>query len=128
MASRSVVVETKSRHRLPAPSHFSRKAFRYSHQKQLTNFMMKEMKSVTTVTALTRPRFLAMSQKAFLDDVQKDVLKIATWRIPRGGKRCRSREGVICREFTSYEKISREGGKCHARDISFLYRKTGIRC
>lgn len=41
--------------------------------------MMKTTKSVTTVTAPTRARFLAISQKAFLEDRQNEVLKIATF-------------------------------------------------
>lgn len=41
--------------------------------------MMRTTKSVTTLTAETRARFLAMRKKAFLADVQKEVLKIATW-------------------------------------------------
>lgn len=68
-----------------------------------TIFMMKTTKSVTTVTAPTRARFRAINQKAFLDDRQKDVLKIATLKrkpagcqAPRGERASsggRGREG-----------------------------------
>lgn len=52
----------------------------------LTTFMMKTTKSVTTLTAPILPRFRAMSQKAFFDDLQKDVLKIATFKQLSGHK------------------------------------------
>lgn len=55
-----------------------------------TSFMMKTTKSVTTVTAPTRARFLAISQKAFLDERQNEVLKIATFS-------CRAKERRVRR-------------------------------
>lgn len=52
--------------------------FRSTFSDSLTSFMMRATKSVTTVTALMRLRFLAINQKAFFEDRQKDVLKMAT--------------------------------------------------